>query len=81
MPTYYVYDVKTGVIVQRHRSIDAISGNTMACSREEVLSVVDDSLPKDNLEVLEVTDEGGVEHQGKRAIRVDPKTRELILGE
>jgi hypothetical protein len=81
MPMYYVYDAQTGVIVQRHSSYDA-GGDSLACSREDVLSVVDDSLPKDNLEILEVTDEVGIEHQqSERAIRVDPKTRELVVGE
>jgi hypothetical protein len=82
MPIYYVYDVQTGVIVHRHRGIDATTGHTVACSREDVLSVVDDSLPRNNLEVLEVTDESEDEHQQlERTIRVDPKTRELIVGE
>ena len=82
MPIYYVYDAQTGVIVHRHRSIDASTGDTVVCSREEVLSVVDDSLPKNNLEILEVTDESGGEHQQiEGTIRVDPKTRELVVGE
>lgn len=82
MPIYYVYDAQTGVIVHRHRTIDASTGDTVACSQEEVLSVIDESLPKDNLEVLEVTDERGDEHQQiQRPIRVDPKTRELVVGD
>jgi hypothetical protein len=80
MPIYYVYDVNTGAIVHRHESFDATSGDSMTCSREDVLSVVDSALQKDNLEILEV-ETGAEGQQAERALRVDLKTRELVVGE
>lgn len=80
MPIYYVYDVNTGTIVHRHEKSDATSGDSMTCSREDVLSLVDPAHQKDNLEILEV--ETGTEgEQGERALRVDLKTRELVINE
>lgn len=80
MPIYYVYDVNTGAIVHRHENSDATSGDSMTCSQEDVLSLVDPAHQKDNLDVLEV-ETGAEGEQAERALRVDLKTRELVINE
>jgi hypothetical protein len=80
MPIYYVYNVNTGVIVHRHEHSDATSGDSMACSKEDVLSLVDPAHRKDDLDVLEVEPVAEGE-QVERALRVDLKTRELVINE
>ncbi len=80
MPIYYVYDINTGAIVHRHESFDATSGDSLTCSREDVLSLVDPTHQKANLEVLEAETAAEGE-QAERALRVDLETRELVLNE
>jgi hypothetical protein len=53
MPKYYVYDTETGDIVHSHEVYDVTSGQSITCSPEEVLAVVDESLRNRNLDVVE----------------------------
>jgi hypothetical protein len=74
MPRYFVYDKTDGTIVHVHETYDATAGLSVASSPEEVLEMVDETLPKENLEVLESeVDVRSV----TGTIRVDPKTRTL----
>ena len=79
MPKYYVYNVETGEIVHLHETYDAISGTSLRCTRAEVLALVDETLQKDKLEILETEFEPRSGSQPEAEIlRVDPKTRTLI---
>ncbi|SDZ20083.1 hypothetical protein SAMN05660209_05004 [Geodermatophilus africanus] len=53
MPKYYVYDTETGEVVHSHEVYDVTSGQSMPCSSEEVLAVVDESLRDRSLDVVE----------------------------
>jgi hypothetical protein len=78
MPKYYVYHVETGEIVHQHETYDATSGTSLRCTRDEVLALIDETLPKDKLEILESEFERQPASQPKAEIlRVDPKTRTL----
>jgi hypothetical protein len=72
MARYYVYDVTTGAIVHRHESFSVALGSSVWCSREDVLALVDPSLERETLEILEV------EPGQDRAVRVDVEKRQLI---
>jgi hypothetical protein len=78
MPRYCVYDTETGQVVHLHETYNAADGTTLACTREEVLAVVDESLDKERLDILDVE---YVLRPGARDYRVDPTTRTLITGE
>ena len=77
MLKYYVYDAKTGDIVHIHESYDSISGESLPCSPEDVFAVVDEALQTKKLEILEV--EVGRQDVGRGVVRVNPKTRELVV--
>src|SRR5215218_1642412 len=76
VPQYYVYDRKTGAIVHQHEAYDGPRDESMTCSKEEVLALVDSALEREALEVLEVADDFPIAEVGD--IRVDPKTRQLV---
>ena len=78
MPKYYVYNVESGEIVHQHESYEAISGTSLSCTRDEVLALVDETLPKDKLEILESEVERQTSSRPGAAIpRVDLTTRTL----
>lgn len=75
MPKYLVYNKESGTIVHVHEAFDGTSGTSMGCTRDEIFELVDETLQRDTLEVLEVEIErqslsGGV-------LRVNPDTQEL----
>ena len=79
MPTYYVYNVETGDIVHQHETVDATSGTSLRCTRDEVLALVDEALQKDKLEILESEVEGQTASRRDTGIlRVDLTTRTLV---
>jgi hypothetical protein len=71
MPKYFVYDTRTGDIVLTHETVDAISGNSLPCTREEVLALFGD-VQGDQWDIIE----GGDEPMSlDYFLRVDPKTK------
>jgi hypothetical protein len=78
MPRYYVYNVETGEIVHQHETYDATSGTSLRSTRDEVLALVDETLPKDKLDIVESESERRFAPQpGAEILRVDPQTRTL----
>ncbi len=75
MPKYYVYNVETGEIVHLHEVYDATSGTSLRSTRDEVLALVDETLGKDKLEIVETEFDQRSETQ---SLRVDLKTRTLV---
>jgi hypothetical protein len=78
MPKYYVYNKNTGEVVNVHETYDATSGLSLRCNREEVMSVLDETLNQEDLEILEVESES---QPAVGVIRVDPNTRTLVMQE
>ena len=75
MPKYYVYQRNTGEVVNIHETYDATSGLSMRANREEILSVLDESLDQENLEIMEVESES---LPASGVIRIDPTTKSLV---
>lgn len=79
MPVYYVYNAQSGEIVQRHEAYSAASGDSLRCSEEDVLALVDESLKSQPLQVLEVDAMHPEERTlGGRTVRVDLNTGKLV---
>ncbi len=79
MPRYYVYNVETGEIVHQHETYDATSGTSLRSTRDEVLALVDETLQKDKLDIMESESEQQLASGPEAEIlRVDPNTRTLI---
>ena len=66
-----------GRIVHVHESYDSVSGESIPCSHEEVLSLVDDSIPHEDLDIVEIQSRHESAERG--ALRVDPNTRQLVI--
>jgi hypothetical protein len=76
MPKYYVYHKKTGDVVNVHEMYSATDGNSLPCTREEVLDLVDEALAKkEDLDILEVESES---QPAVGVTRVDPHKRILV---
>lgn len=75
MPRYHVYETDTGRIVHTHESYDITGGESLPCTREEVLALVDETLRGTNLEVVET---GSEKLSAGHIPRVDTKTGEVV---
>jgi hypothetical protein len=75
MSIYYVYNTDTGQIVHAHETYSAVGGTSLQCSREEVLALVDETLNKEKLDILEAELDRRAEAGG---LRVDTAARKLI---
>ncbi len=75
MPKYYVYNKNTGEVINIHETYDGTSGRSLPCTREEVMSVIDETLNKEDLEILEIESES---QPAVGVVRVDPNTRTLV---
>jgi hypothetical protein len=74
MPKYFVYDTRTGDIVHTHETVDAVSGNSLPCTREEVLEAFGD-VEGDHWDIIEGGDESiSLDH----SLRVDTKTKTVM---
>jgi len=74
MSKYYVYRKSTRELVHVHEQYDAVSGDSVPCSVEEVLALVDEAFDKSDLNVVE----GNSEAQTVRVnTLVEPKSRTL----
>ena len=78
MPTYYVYNVESGTIVHEHETVDATSGTSLRCTRDEVLALVDETLPRDKLEILQSEERQAASRGDGGILRVDLATRTLV---
>lgn len=80
MPRYYVYNSESGEIVHQHESYDAVSGNSLPCTREEVLALVDEAIDRDTVDIVEddVERRPGSTSEGE-VLRVDPETQTLRM--
>jgi hypothetical protein len=78
MPKYYVFNVETGDIVHQHESYDATSGTSLPCSRDEVLELVEETLDKDKLDIVETeVERSRGSEPGAEILRVNLQTRAL----
>jgi hypothetical protein len=77
MPKYFVYQTGSGQIVHIHEKVDFTSGESMPCTEEEVLAVVDESVRSADLGIIEA-DIGRL--SVGELLRVDTKTRSVVQG-
>jgi hypothetical protein len=75
MPRYFVYDADTGQIVHIHETYDTTSGESLSCTQEEVLALVDESLKERN---LAITEADITRLSAGQTLRVDTETKELV---
>jgi hypothetical protein len=74
MPKYLVYDKRNGRIVHEHETYDATSGTSIPSTREAIFALVDETLPREHLDIMEI----GLEAQSLTDVaRVNPETRAL----
>jgi hypothetical protein len=75
MSRYYVYDTDTGKIVHVHETYSAVGGTSLPCTKDEVLALVEETLNKEKLDIVEAEldrrSEAGI-------LRVDTATRKLV---
>ena len=77
MRRYYVYNTKTGEVVNVHETYDATAGISLPCTSEEILDLIDEALVKrEDLDILEVESES---QPAVGVIRVDPSTKTLVM--
>jgi hypothetical protein len=75
MPRYLVYDTGTGNVVHTHETVDAISGQSLPCTREEVLALLGEVEDAQ----LDVIEEGPESRSVGHALRVDTKTKAVSV--
>jgi len=75
MPKYFVYQADSGQIVHIHETYDLTSGESLPCTREEVLALVDESLQQGGLEITEADIS---RLSVGEMLRVDTETRTVV---
>jgi hypothetical protein len=75
MPKYFVYRADSGQIVHVHEKVDFTSGESVPCTDDEVLTLVDESLQATDLAVVE-SDIGRL--SAGQVLKVDLDTRSVV---
>ena len=77
MTKYYVYEAKSGRIVHIHENYDSVSGENVPCGQEELLKLIDSTIPHEDLDIVEAN--SGNQSAERGLVRVDPRTRQLVI--